>query len=156
MKLKLVIVGRDKNDPLVEASLEYLKRIERYFPMELVELKEEPAKASMPVPRVKAVEAERIRKALGPDDYLVALDERGKEHTSVELASRLSRYANEGRQTIAFVIGGPNGLDAELVKSAKETWALSRLTLPHRLARLILAEQLYRACTILRNEPYHK
>lgn len=156
MKLKLVIVGRDKNDPLVEASMEYVGRVERYFPIEVVEVKEEPAKASTPVPRVRALEAERIRKVIGPDELVVALDERGRQHDSVELSNKLVRWANEGHKCITFVIGGPNGHDPEFVQNARESWALSRLTLPHRLARLILAEQLYRACTIMRKEPYHK
>jgi 23S rRNA (pseudouridine1915-N3)-methyltransferase len=156
VKLRVVVVGKDKNEPMCEAAREYVARIARYIPAELVEVKEEPAKASTPLARVRQVEAERLDKALGQGDYLIALDERGKEMTSLELARRIERFANEGRQSIAFVIGGPGGLDPEFVRRAKETWALSKMTLPHRVARLMLAEQLYRACTIMRGEPYHK
>lgn len=156
MKLKLVIVGKDKNEPIVDASVELWARVGRYFPTELHEVKEEPAKSSTPIARVRAVEAERLQKVIGAQDHVVVLDERGKEHTSLELSQKLGRWANEGRQCVTFVIGGPNGLDPDFVRGAREQWALSRLTLPHRIARLIVAEQLYRACTILRNEPYHK
>jgi 23S rRNA (pseudouridine1915-N3)-methyltransferase len=156
VKLRVILVGRDKNDPIVEASNEYLARIQRYYPVELVEVKEEPAKSSTPLARVLALEAERLKKSFGANDWIVALDERGKQHSSPELANKLQKWGNEGRQAITFVIGGPNGLDPEFVRRANEQWALSRLTLPHRLARLIVLEQLYRACTILRGEPYHK
>jgi 23S rRNA (pseudouridine1915-N3)-methyltransferase len=157
VRLRLIIVGKDKNEPIIEAANVYVERIARYFPIDVVELKEEPAKTSTPVARVRAVEAERIEKALSEGEHSVALDERGKELSSVDLSNRLKKWANEGRSSVAFIIGGPNGLDPEFVsKRAKETWSLSRMTLPHRIARLILAEQLYRACTIMRGEPYHK
>jgi 23S rRNA (pseudouridine1915-N3)-methyltransferase len=156
VKLRLIAVGRDKNDAIVAQAAEYMARLERYFPVETVEVKEEPAKASTPIARVRAVEAERIAKALGGDDYAIALDERGKEVGSVELAKKLERFAREGKKAVSFVIGGPNGLDPEFVQKTREVWSLSKLTLPHRIARLIVAEQLYRAATIMRGEPYHK
>ncbi len=156
MKLRVIIVGKDKNDPIVAAADEYVARIQHYFPISVVEVKEEPAKGSTPIDRVRALEAERIRKALGDDAWWVALDERGKAPDSVEMSKKLGGWAGEGRGQVSLVIGGPNGLDPALVASAKERWSLSRLTLPHRIARLVLCEQLYRACTILRGEPYHK
>src|SRR5688572_231578 len=113
MRLKLIIVGKDRGDPLCDAADEYLRRVERYFPTQLVEVKEGPAKSATPVVRIKTTEAERIQKAIGVDDWLIALDEHGKELTSVELANKLGKWANEGKQTITFVIGGPNGLDPE-------------------------------------------
>ena len=156
MKLRLIVVGKDKNEPILEAANEYLSRLERRLPVELVEVKEEPARASTPIARVREVEAERIEKALGKDDFLIALDERGKEIGSLDLAKKLERFLNEGKQAVSFVIGGPNGLDPNFTKRAREVWSLSKLTLPHRIARLIVCEQLYRASTILRGEPYHK
>lgn len=156
MKLRVIVVGRDRGDALCDVASDYLTRLGRVFPTTLVEVKEEPARSSNPVDRVRAIEAERLEKALLPGERVVALDERGKEHTSVELAQRMSRWADEGRSSVAFLIGGPNGLDPALVAKADERWALSRLTLPHRLARVLLAEQLYRATTIMRGEPYHK
>lgn len=156
MKLRLLAVGKDKHEPMNQAAAEYVARVAHYYPCELVEVKEEPARASTPVARVRAVEAERLGKAAGEGALLVALDERGKQLSSPELADRLARWAGEGRALVCFAIGGPNGLDPDFVQRAHERWSLSRMTLPHRLARLMLAEQLYRACTIIRGEPYHK
>jgi 23S rRNA (pseudouridine1915-N3)-methyltransferase len=92
---------------------------------------------------------------LKPDDYLVALDERGKEFTSEGLANMLQQHANERTKNLVFLIGGAFGLDEVILKKAKLKWSLSQLTFPHQLVRLILAEQVYRACTILHNEKYH-
>lgn len=156
MKLRLIAVGKDKNEPIVDAANEYLERVRRHFPVELVEVKEEPARSSTPIARVRAVEAERIERALNRDDWWIALDERGKEIGSIDLAKKLERFSNEGKQSVSFVIGGPNGLDPDFTKRAREIWSLSKLTLPHRIARLIVCEQLYRAVTIMRGEPYHK
>ncbi|MFO0725697.1 MAG: 23S rRNA (pseudouridine(1915)-N(3))-methyltransferase RlmH [Myxococcota bacterium] len=156
MKIQIVVVGKDRGDPLVEAADEYVERLKRAFPATVVEVREEPATRQNPLDRVRSVEAERIQKALADGAYLVALDEGGVEHRSTEIADRLKKLQLEARPVVSFVIGGPNGLDPALLKSAKERWSLSRLTLPHRLARLVLAEQLYRASTILRGEPYHR
>lgn len=149
------MVGRDKNDPIVGVANEMVERVRRYFPIEVVEVKEEPLRKSSPVDRVKRAEADRLRATLKAGERLIALDERGTMQTSEELAKRLARAARDGR-SLAFVIGGPSGLDAELVEEADERWSLSKMTLPHRIARLVLSEQLYRAASILRGEPYHK
>lgn len=156
MKLSLVIVGRDRGDPLIEAADVYLKRVERYLPVSLIQLKEEPLKKNSAVPVVQRAEAARIRGALKSVHTWVAMDERGRAMTSPEWAARLERWMVEGTQELGFVIGGPSGLDPALRREAGEVWALSKLTLPHRMARLLLSEQLYRAMTIIRNEPYHK
>jgi 23S rRNA (pseudouridine1915-N3)-methyltransferase len=157
VKIRLIVVGRDKRDPLVLASNDYLDRVSHSFPVMVVEVKEEPARSSAPADRIRALEAERIRKSFEPGDWRIALDERGTELRSEDIATKLRAYSMDGsRAKLAFVIGGPDGLDPELVKEANERWSLSRLTLPHRLARLVLAEQLYRACSILRGEPYHR
>jgi 23S rRNA (pseudouridine1915-N3)-methyltransferase len=155
VKLRIIVVGRDRNDPIVSSADEYVERIRRYFPIEVVEVKEEPLKKNTPLGEVKRREAERIQKALREGEQVVLLDQNGKQLTSEEVAKRLDRARTGGIGGIAFVIGGPVGLDLELL-GARELWSLSKMTLPHRIARLILAEQLYRACTILRGEPYHK
>ena len=98
----------------------------------------------------------RIAAAIAPGEHVVALDEGGKSVSSVQVAARLDRWAMEGRGAVAFVIGGPNGLDREWLARVPERWSLSKMTLPHRLARLVLMEQIYRGCTINRGEPYHK
>ena len=156
MKLVVVIVGRDRSDPIVAASDDYLARLQHYFPAQVVEVKEEPAKKGRAIDVVKRAEAERIAKAIPDGALIVALDERGKAQGSEALAKKLERWRDEGIKHVALVIGGPNGLDAELLRGARERWSLSSLTLPHRIARLVLMEQLYRAGTILRGEPYHR
>lgn len=92
---------------------------------------------------------------LKKDDYLVLLDERGKQFSSEELAGFIQQRANESEKTLIFLIGGAFGVSQELMKRAHFTWSLSKLVFPHQLVRLMLAEQVYRACTILRNEKYH-
>ena len=92
---------------------------------------------------------------IGNDDYLVALDERGKEMSSVTLANFIQARANESTKRLVFLIGGAFGIDKAVLDRADFKWSLSSLTFPHQLVRLILAEQVYRACSILRNEKYH-
>jgi 23S rRNA (pseudouridine1915-N3)-methyltransferase len=105
--------------------------------------------------RARAAEARRILALLSPRDYVVALDEHGAEPTSVELARWLEERHAAGL-ALTFVIGGPDGLDAAVLARAQFRWALSRLTLPHALARVVFAEQLYRAATVLAGHPYHR
>ena len=100
-------------------------------------------------------EARLILDWLGKEDYLVALDEKGKEMSSLQLSSFLQSRLNESVKKIIFLIGGAYGIDDTVIKRANFVWSLSKLTFPHQLVRLILAEQLYRACTISRNEKYH-
>lgn len=140
MKLVLLAVGKLKEAWLREGCDEYRKRIGRHLPIEIIEVKDDEALAA----RVPA----RFR--------MVALDERGREPTSVELADRLGAWMGSGVPGVALLIGGAAGIPAELLARADEKIALSRLTLPHRLARLVLVEQLYRALSILRGEPYHR
>lgn len=155
MKLRLLVIGRDRKDPLCIAAGGYLDRVRHYHPIELVELKEEPVRGE-PAAKVQRVEAGRIDKAVAEGEYVIALDEGGKQLRSTDVASRLERWSMEGPARVCFVIGGSTGLDRGFVSKANERWSLSKMTLPHRLARLVLAEQLYRACTIVRGEPYHK
>jgi 23S rRNA (pseudouridine1915-N3)-methyltransferase len=104
---------------------------------------------------LKKSEAALLLQQLQKDDYLVLLDERGKQLSSPELAGFIQQRANESHKRLVFLIGGAFGVDEAIVKRADYTWSLSKLVFPHMLVRLILAEQLYRACTILRNEKYH-
>lgn len=105
--------------------------------------------------RFEKKESEILLQLIKEEDFLVALDEGGKQYSSEELASFLQRRATESTKHIVFLIGGAFGLDASVLHRANLKWSLSQLTFPHQLVRLILAEQVYRACTILRNEKYH-
>jgi 23S rRNA (pseudouridine1915-N3)-methyltransferase len=119
----------------------------------LVALK--PPAGGAPRPRVLEAEAKSILAALPPDCIRVALDERGKLFSTLDLARRIMRWRQAGRD-VAFIVGGAEGLAESVKKSADLTWSLSPLTLPHGLARVVLAEQLYRAVSILHNHPYHR
>jgi len=153
VKLRLLAIGRDRSGLYAPAVEEYVGRISRYVKFELVELPE--ARKHAGTPQAKEEEAATILAKLGRGERLVALDERGKEWTSVELARRVGGWVEGGRD-VALVIGGSDGLAPAILERAEEKLALSRLTLAHRLARLVLVEQVYRAFTILRGEPYHK
>ncbi len=146
MKVRLLSIGKDRSGLFEPGVQEYAKRLSHYVKFELVELKEAPSRRD---------EAERVLAKRAANDVLVALDERGKLLDSVEFANLLGRWQREGKDVL-FAIGGDEGHDDSLRAAAQQTLSLSRLTLPHRLARLLLAEQLYRAFTILRGEPYHK
>jgi 23S rRNA (pseudouridine1915-N3)-methyltransferase len=153
MRLRVVAVGRDRSGLYAPAIEEYAKRLGRYVKFELVEVPE--ARKHAGTAHAKEEEAEALLAKLGPRERVVALDERGAEWTSVTFAERVRRWTEGGRD-VALVIGGSDGLSRAVLDRAEETLALSQMTLAHRLARLVLVEQLYRAMTILRGEPYHK
>lgn len=153
MKVIVAAVGRPRNAALAAAIEHYEGRASRYWPLEVREVREENARgASVEVVREKEARrlAERVEGAT-----LVACDERGKTMTSAAFAAFL-QDARERARDLAFVIGGAYGLAESLRARAQTKLALAPWTLPHELARLVLAEQLYRAGTILRGEPYHK
>ncbi len=153
MKLRIVAVGRDRSGLYAPAVEEYARRLARYVRFELVEVPE--ARKHAGTPRARDEEGEALLARIGDRERVVALDERGDEETSVAFARRVGRWL-ERAQDVALVIGGSDGLADAVKARAGETIALSQMTLAHRLARLVLAEQLYRAFTILRGEPYHK
>jgi 23S rRNA (pseudouridine1915-N3)-methyltransferase len=153
MRLRILAVGRDRSGLYQPAVAEYARRISRFAKLEIVEVPE--ARRHAGTPRAREEEGEAILARLGPRERLVALDERGPAPTSPELARRLAAWLEGGRD-VALVVGGSDGLSESVLARADERLSLSRLTLAHRLARLVLAEQLYRAFTILRGEPYHR
>lgn len=138
---------------------EYARRMPREAPLKLVEVKPEPrheaSRHASSVKRLTEAEGKRIIAALPKSCIEVVLDERGESLTTRELSQRLSGWQMEGRD-IAFVIGGADGLSAAIKREADFLWSLSSLTLPHGLARVIVAEQIYRAFSILKNHPYHR
>ena len=153
MKLRVLAIGRDRSGLFAPAAAEYAERLGRYVRFELVELPE--ARKHAGTPRAKEEEGAALLARVDPREHVVALDERGKEYTSVELARRVEAWLGASRD-VALVIGGSDGLSPDVLARANEKMALSRMTLAHRLARVVLLEQLYRAMTILRGEPYHK
>jgi len=154
MKLFVVAVGARMPSWVDEAFEEYTKRMPRSMKTELIEIRPEPRSSGKSVEQLLHAEAARIRRALPRGVLGVALDERGRELTTSELARWLEARGRDGRD-LAFLIGGADGL-AEEIKRGAETLRLSAMTLPHGLARVLLAEQLYRAAAILENHPYHR
>lgn len=159
LKLTLIAVGHRMPAWVDSAFGDYARRLPREAPLALVEVKSEPRSVAIrgaaALARVNAAEAKRISAAFPKGCVKVALDERGREWTTRELAERLTGWQMEGRD-VAFVIGGADGLAPALKREADCLWSLSQLTLPHGLARVIVAEQLYRAFSILKNHPYHR
>ncbi len=153
MRIRVLAVGRDRSGLYQPALLEYARRLSRYARFEVVETPE--ARRHAGTPRARDEEGEAVLARLRAGERVVVLDERGREPTSEELARRLGAWLAGGRD-LAFVVGGAAGLSDSVKARADESLSLSRLTLAHRLARLVLLEQLYRAFTILRGEPYHK
>lgn len=155
MKLHIVAVG-SPGRLLRPAIVEYEERAARYWPLEAVEVKAEPARRGADIDAVRRAEAERLSARVPDAVDTVVLTREGKASTSTGLARYLQRLAVQGLPGAAFLIGGAWGMAEELLDGATERLSLSTLTLPHDLARLVLAEQLYRAGTIARGEPYHK
>ena len=158
MRLKIVCPGKARG-PFGELAREYEKRIAAYAQVALIEAPEvryvkEPAPKARD--RILAEEALGIKAKLDARDHVIALDVRGRRLTSEEFAAYIGDHATRGVSNFAFVIGGSLGLDAALLAKANLCLSLSSMTLPHLLARVVLLEQIYRACTILRGEPYHK
>ncbi|MDO6386192.1 23S rRNA (pseudouridine(1915)-N(3))-methyltransferase RlmH [Uliginosibacterium sp. 31-12] len=155
MKLVIAAVGT-KMPAWVEAGYaEFAKRLPRDCPLELLEVKAEPRTTGKTPAAMMAAEAERLRAALPARRRLVVLDERGDDISTRQLAERLQKWMGMG-DDVAFVIGGPDGLDPALKAEAQERIRLSSLTLPHAMVRPLLAEALYRAWSLVNNHPYHR
>lgn len=155
MKISFWSVGKAHEGYVKEGIDDFTKRVSKYFPVQWFILSPPKNAGTLTEAELKKKEAEIILTTLKEDDYLIALDERGKEFTSEGLAQFIQQRANESRKQLVFLIGGAFGIDEKVLKAAKHKWSLSPLTFPHQMVRLILAEQVYRACTILQNEKYH-
>ncbi|MGL4409704.1 MAG: 23S rRNA (pseudouridine(1915)-N(3))-methyltransferase RlmH [Zoogloea sp.] len=155
MKFWVMAVGTKMPAWVTEAYSEFAKRMPREMPLELLEVKAEPRAEGKPVEAMMAAEAQRLRAALPARCRRIVLDERGSELTTRNLAERIQRWMSEG-DDIAFIIGGPDGLSAELKAEADEKVRLSGLTLPHAMVRVLLAEAIYRSVSVIRGHPYHR
>ena len=156
MKLAILAVGHRMPAWVTAAYEEYAKRMPREMPLQLKELKPaQRSNASGDTPRWLKTEAEHIDAAVPQNALRVVLDERGRSFPTRTLADHLKRWRNDGRD-IAFIIGGADGLDHTIKSGADLLWSLSPLTLPHGLVRVVLAEQLYRASSLLAGHPYHR
>jgi 23S rRNA (pseudouridine1915-N3)-methyltransferase len=150
MRYQIITIGQLKRGFYQEGCTFYIERLKAYTKLELVEIKE--AKAKTPE-QVKVLESEALLKAAS--GYLIALDEKGKTLSSLQMAQAISKLETQSISTLSLLIGGAEGHSQHLKKTVQASWSLSNLTLPHDLARLVLLEQLYRAETIRAGHPYH-
>jgi 23S rRNA (pseudouridine1915-N3)-methyltransferase len=155
MRIRVIAVGTRPPAWVREACADYTRRLGSRLKLTLMEIEPGPRSAGQSPRKAVEAEARKLLTTLRPDEWVVALDERGKQMSTRELADWLAARMQEGRD-LAFLIGGPDGFAAEVVARSDMTLSLSRLTLPHALARVVLAEQLYRAMTILTHHPYHR
>ncbi len=155
MKITVVAVGLRQPAWADAAVNEYLSRLPAEFKVECKLVKAEPRSGNVPLKRLLSAEAARVRAAVPAGAWLIALDERGKDWTTQQLADQLQRW-RDSADDIAFAIGGADGLDADLKQEARALLRVSSMTLPHALARVVLAEQLYRASSLLAGHPYHR
>jgi 23S rRNA (pseudouridine1915-N3)-methyltransferase len=155
MKLQFWSIGKN-NEPYVKDGVElFTKRIANYYPVEWNIIPLPKNSGMLSEMDMKKKEGEMILGFLQKEDYLVLMDEKGKQLSSEGLAELIQARANESKRHIIFLIGGAYGVSEAIQKRADYKWSLSQLVFPHQLVRLILAEQVYRACTIIRNEKYH-
>jgi 23S rRNA (pseudouridine1915-N3)-methyltransferase len=154
MKLRILAVGHKMPTWVEQGCAEYLKRMPREATVEIVEIKPDKRASGKGGDQVREAEAERLLEAAGRD-YLIVLDEHGKEPTTLQLAERMQQWMQDGRD-VALAIGGADGLHQKVLQAADWQWSLSKLTLPHGMVRVMLAEQLYRAWSVINNHPYHR
>jgi 23S rRNA (pseudouridine1915-N3)-methyltransferase len=155
MKLVIIAVGHKMPDWIANGFDEYAKRMPPELRIELKEIKPEQRSSGRNAESVMAAEKQRIEAALPKNARVVALDERGRDWTTMQLAQALPGWQQDGRD-VAFIIGGADGLDPEVKARAELLLRVSSLTLPHGMVRVLLAEQLYRAWSITQNHPYHR
>ena len=155
MKIHFWSVGKSHDSYIKEGVETFTKRISHYYPVEWKYFSISKQKNSLSQNELKFQESIPVLSALEESDILVALDEKGKQWYSEDIADFIQQSANQSTRNIIFLIGGAFGLHESILKRANFTWSLSNLVFPHQLVRLILAEQIYRACTIIRNEKYH-
>lgn len=155
MKIKLLLVGKTDDKDIASATEKYLKRLKHYIDFIIEVIPDLKNTKNLSQDEQKSKEGELILAKVENADVLVLLDEKGKEFRSVEFANYLQKKMNAGTRNLIFVVGGPYGFSEQVYSRANEKIALSKMTFSHQMVRLFFTEQVYRAMTILRNEPYH-
>ncbi|MBD5301911.1 MAG: 23S rRNA (pseudouridine(1915)-N(3))-methyltransferase RlmH [Bacteroides sp.] len=155
MEFILITIGKTKIDYVATGIKEYLNRIKRYIPFSLVELADIKSAKGVSENIQKQKEGAMILEKISPSDFVILLDEKGREYSSVEFANYLQKLMSIGRKAIVFVVGGPYGFSDDVYNRADAKLSLSRMTFNHEMIRLFFIEQVYRGMTILRGEPYH-
>lgn len=155
MKVTLLTVGKTEDAYIKEGIDKYLKRLKHYIRMEIADLPELKNTKALTADQQKAKEAEMILKKLTATDHVVLLDEQGSDLTSQQFANYIDKKAVGSVQNLVFIVGGPYGFDQTVYQRANDKLSLSRMTFSHQMVRLFFIEQLYRAFTIIKGEPYH-
>ena len=155
MKIKLILTGKTEGKWLQQGISDYLVRLRHYITFETVELTGLKKAGGLDAAKVRGKEGEQILKSLTTGDYVALLDEHGKEMTSVEFSGLIQKHLIGSTKTLVFVVGGAFGFDDRVKERALMTLSLSQMTFSHQMVRLFIVEQLYRAMTIIRGEPYH-
>jgi len=155
MKIKLLAIGKTDDKNLITLFQTYKKRLEHYIKFEFQVIPDLKKVKNLSEKEQKEKEGELILSKIQPGDQLILLDERGTEYRSLEFSKFLQKKMNSGVKQLVFVIGGPYGFSEKVYKKANGMIAFSKMTFSHQMIRLIVIEQIYRAFTILRNEPYH-
>lgn len=155
MKILFLVVGRTVDKRLTSLIDEYAERVKHYIPFDMEVVPELKNTKSLTAEQQKEREGELIRKQLREGDFVVLLDEGGREFRSMEFASYLEKKQSLVARRLVFIVGGPYGFSPDIYKLAREKVSLSKMTFSHQMVRLFFVEQIYRAMTILRGEPYH-
>lgn len=155
MKIKLLTIGATPKNYLQEGEQLFEKRLVNYIPFEKIEISDLKNAKNLSKDQIKTEEGKQILQKISTTDFVVLLDERGKEMRSIDFADWLQQVMNQGPKHIVFVVGGPYGFSDEVYARANRKLSLSKMTFSHQMIRLFFMEQLYRAFSILKNEPYH-
>lgn len=155
MDIALITIGKTHFDFIVKGIAEYCKRLNRYVPFSILELPDVKVSKSTTEAQQKEREADILLDRMLPSDFVILLDERGKQFSSLEFADYILRLMSSGRKRILFIVGGPYGFAQRVYDRADAKISLSRMTFNHEMVRMFFIEQIYRAMTILRGEPYH-
>lgn len=156
MKLTFVFAGSHSDREMSEAAERYLNRIKHFYPVQIIEVKPERGRQNSSDEAIIRAQSARLAAAIPERGYTVVLDERGQSLDSLKFAKWLERLTMDSPDGVNFVVGGDVGMDETVRRRADKLLSLSAMTLPHQFARVLLLEQIYRACTLMRNIPYHK
>ncbi len=155
MKVKLICCGKTADSFLVQGEMNYQNRLKHYFSFDRIDLPDLKNTKNLSVEQIKEEEGKCILKEIQPNQELILLDERGKNFTSIEFSEFLTNHFNYNQRDLIFLIGGPYGFSDKVYERANSKMSLSKMTFSHQMVRMIFLEQLYRAATIMKGEPYH-
>ena len=155
MKIKLICVGKTTSSHLIAGENEYLNRLKHYSSLEKIEIPELKNAKKLSEKEIKNQEGTLILKKIDSTDYVILLDENGKDYTSLEFSKFIQKRLNSGAKTVVFLIGGAYGFSDEIYSGAQAKIALSKMTFSHQMVRMFFLEQVYRVFTILKGQPYH-